>query len=378
MQRRTKTLILVPLVLVALAGVGLAGTWMWAANAVRAGYETWRQERTAEGYRFQNADPQVRGFPFAVRATMREPVVAAPQGWRWAGPVVEGEADVLSPLTVRVTAPGTHTLRTTDGRQLTADADAAQGRVLLKPGGGVRSGQITLEDVQLAGLPTGETSARALFVAAGPQRRPQDGPDELDVTLETDGLALPAGLDTALGRRIDRLALRGTLIGDLPRRITPATLQDWRRRGGQIDVDHLALTWAPLELEGGGTLTLDERLRPRGELKVAVSGLGPTLDKLADAGRIDPDAVRYAKLAIGALGSRDEATGKTRVDLPLRFEMGRIYLGPVPIGRLSPVLAGRTSPPDAPARRRAAAPASGGTASPDSPARPSGWRAAGR
>ena len=338
MRRRSKFLLIAPLVLLLLAGAGLAGTWVWAANAVRDGYTTWRAERAAEGYSFENAEPKVDGFPTTVRAALDRPVVAAPQGWRWEGPMVTGRADVLSPFTVRVTAPGTHTLRTQDGRQLRADAETAQGRVLLKPAGGVRSGQITLEQVRLTGLPTGPTQAAALFVALGPERRPSDGPRELDVTLESDGLQLPRQLETAFGRDIDRLAVRGTLIGQAPRELTRANLQAWRRRGGAIAVDHLALIWSPVSLEGDGRLTLDDRLRPQGTLDVAVRGLGPALDKLAAAGRIDRSAVNYAKLAIAALGSRDEATGETTVEVPLSFREGRVYLGPVPLGRLRPVL----------------------------------------
>lgn len=338
MPRRTKVLLITPLVLLLLAGGALAGTWAWAARAVEDGYETWRAERRAEGYSFQNADPKVDGFPTTVRATMRAPVIAAPQGWRWEGPVVTGEADVLSPFTVRVTAPGTHTLRTEDGRRLRADAETAHGRVLLKTDGGVRSGQLTLEQVRLEGLPAGPTQAEALFVALGPERRPDEGPRELDFTLETDGLDLPADLETAFGRQIDRLAARGTLIGQAPRRISRADLQAWRRRGGEIAVEHLELTWSPISLEGAGTLTLDDRLRPRGTLDVAVKGLGAGLDKLAAAGRIDRSAVNYAKLAIAALGRRDQATGETTVDVPLSFREGRVYLGPVPLGRLRPVL----------------------------------------
>ncbi|WP_027287286.1 DUF2125 domain-containing protein [Rhodovibrio salinarum] len=338
MRRRTKVFVIVPLLLLLLAGGALAGTWVWASNAVRTGYETWRAERMAEGYSFQNADPQVEGFPTAVRATLRQPVVAAPQGWRWEGPVVTGQADVLSPFTVRVTAPGTHILRTTDGRRLKADAENAHGRLLLQPSGGMRSGQITLEQVTLDGLPAGVTRAAALFVALGPERRPPDGPHELDVTFETDGLELPAHLETAFGNRIDRLAVRGTLKGRAPRQWTRAELQAWRQRGGAIAVDHLELTWAPLSLQGDGVLSLDDRLRPSGTLDVAVSGLGPALDKLAAAGRIDRSAVNYAKLALAALGRHDSATGETRVDVPLSFRAGRVYLGPVPLGRLRPVL----------------------------------------
>ena len=338
MRRRTKVLVIAPLVLLLLAGGALAGTWVWAAGAVQDGYETWRAERRAEGYSFQNADPQVQGFPTAVRARLRQPVVAAPQGWRWEGPVVTGEADVLSPFTVRITAPGIHTLRTADGRRLRADAKTAHGRVLLKPAGGVRSGQITLQQVGLDGLPAGPTRAAALFLALGPERRPADAPRELDFTLETDGLELPRKLETAFGRQIDRLAARGTLIGQAPRQISRADLQAWRQRGGEIAVDHLELTWSPVSLEGDGTLSLDDRLRLTGTLEVAVTGLAAGLDKLAAAGRIERSAVNYAKLAIAALGRRDQASGETVVDVPLSFRGGRVYLGPVPLGRLTPVL----------------------------------------
>lgn len=344
MRRRTKLAVVLPLVLLVLAGVGVSGTWMWASNALRGSYETWRAERRAEGYRFQNADPAVGGFPFEVTARMARPAVAAPPGWRWQGPAaVTGRAGVLSPFTLRLTAPGTHTLVTPAGRRLTAEAEGATGRVLFAPGTGARSGQMTLQTVELSGLPAGPTSAEALFVALGPARRPADSPRELDFVVEADGVALPEDVRTVFGRHVDRLAARGTAVGRAPRQLTAAELHAWRQRGGALRLDHLELAWAPLELSGGGTLTLDDRLRPKGALDVSVTGLGPALERLADAGRLDRDTVRYAKLAISALGSTDERTGKTAIDLTLSFRDGRLYLGPVMLARLSPVLVDRTS-----------------------------------
>jgi hypothetical protein len=332
-----RLLILIPLVVLLLAGAGLAGTWLWAANALQDGYTQWLAERRAEGYRFENATGQIKGFPLSLRARLQEPAVDAPQGWGWQGPTVHAEADLLDPFTVRVRAPGRHDLTTVAGRQLTAEAERARGRVLFRPEGGARSGQITLESVELRGLPTGATTAEALFAALGPRRAPADGPAELDYALETDGLALPEGVETPLDRRLDHLRLRGTLLGPIPPSITANSLRAWRAAGGALQIDHLQLDWAPLALEGDGRLTLDSQLRPQGELQLSVAGLGKTLDRFAEAGHLDPQVVSYAKLAIGALG-RTGADGRTRIELPVRFRAGRLYLGPVPLLPLRPVL----------------------------------------
>lgn len=332
-----KVLLLLPLLLLVLAGAALAGTWLWAANALERGYTAWLQERRAEGYRFDNATAELGGFPFQLTADLQQPSVAAPQGWRWQAPDVSARADVLDPFTVRFTAPGRHEVTTVNGRELVAEADEAQGRVLFTREG-ARSAQMTLSQVVLDGLPVGATSAQALFVALGPLRRPDGAPQELDFTLETDALELPAKVETPFGRTIDHLRTSGTAVGTLPRQMTPAALQAWRARGGQLQLQHLELAWAPMEVAGNGELTLDDQLRPQGELSVQISGLGAALDQLAAAGAIDPRAVSYAKLAISALGQTDDATGKTRVDVPLSFREGRLFLGPVPLLRLRPVL----------------------------------------
>lgn len=333
---RRKLLVLIPLILLVLAAAAVAGTWLWAARALEQSYTAWLEERRADGWTFDNAVAEVGGFPVQLTARLAEPRVVAPQGWAWQAPDVAARASVLDPFTVRFTAPGRHEAITPTGRELVADAAEAQGRVLFGRGG-ARSGQMTLSEVSLTGLPPGDASAEALFVALGPLRRPDGAPQELDFTLETDGLELPPQLKVPFGRRIAHLRARGTTVGALPRRWTAGDLRAWRARGGEIALDHLELDWAPVTLSGDGTLSLDRELRPQGELAVQVTGLGAALDRLAESGRVEPRMVAYAKLAISALGSTDDS-GRTRVQLQIRFREGRLYLGPVPLLPLPSVL----------------------------------------
>lgn len=346
MSRRL--LVLIPLLVIALAGSAMAGTWYWAQGALEDGWQDWLDDHRARGYRFENVEPTIGGFPDRVTARLDAPRVVAPQGWTWQAPQIRGEAQVWSPLTLRFNAPGKHLVTPPVGAQIIANAGAAAGRVDLAPREGVRSGRLDIADVTVEGLPLGAIVAETLHLHLAPARAAhRQGVEVLDFTGTITGLVLPSDLDTPLDDQVERVELRARAVGELPRRAEPDAVHAWREAGGVVEVDHVRLDWPPLRLTGDGELGLDSELRPLGTLMVEATGLDAALERFAQAGIIDSRAANYAKLAVMALGTRDDSSGEVAIRLPLSFQEGRLYLGPVPLARLSPVLEDRTTQPDA-------------------------------
>ncbi len=336
--------------LIALAFVIVAAAWLWASTVVAHGWDAWVEERQAEGYRFTNAEPEVSGFPFRVVAELDSPVIEAPQGWRWDAPPIRAEAGLWTPFTLHFRAPGTHRFRLPDGRELEAQAENAAGHLAMNPEGGFDDAAMTLRNVLMSAVPLGpgtslgQTTARSLDLRAEPAGVAEDQPENLAFSAVLRGLSLPEQIEVPFDREISTLGLDGVLLGRLPAEATEPELQRWRRDGGAVSVENLRLHWRPLGLQGRGRLSLDDALRPEGTLNVEARGLEEALARLSEAGLIEPRAATYGRLAVTALGERDQATGERVVQVPLSFQEGRFYLGPVPLFELSPVLVDRTNP----------------------------------
>ncbi len=173
-------------------------------------------------------------------------------------------------------------------------------------------------------------------------RRPPtlEGTDDWTLLLagETRGIALPEGVTSPLGEEVERIAFEATVIGLIPKGEPAAALARWRDSGGLVEVQDLALTWGPLDLDAEGTVALDQMLRPQGAFTARIRGLPKTLDALVERNLIKPGVAFALKLTVMTLASGTDGDGRAVVELPITLQDGRFYLGPVALFRLAPVL----------------------------------------
>ncbi|MCH8156072.1 MAG: DUF2125 domain-containing protein, partial [Proteobacteria bacterium] len=169
----------------------------------------------------------------------------------------------------------------------------------------------------------------------------EDAPTN-DGCLRPVRITLPEGIRSPFGPRIARLAFEATLIGVIagvaPGGAPAAALARWRDAGGLVEIHDLALVWGPLDVSASGTATLDPQLRPQGAFAARVRGLPEVLEALAGHGLIEPGVALALKLTAMTLATRDGATGRPEVELPITLQDGLFYLGPVALFRLAPVL----------------------------------------
>ena len=131
--------------------------------------------------------------------------------------------------------------------------------------------------------------------------------------------------------------------------------------GGRIEVTQARVAQGEILAVGAGALTLNAAGRLDGQIRVTIAGLeqfldkigakqmvqtSPALDKLAGAlDRFAPGLGSAARqqlsenigAGINAIGEKTMLEGKPAVSLPLRFDDGAMFLGPIPIGKLPPV-----------------------------------------
>ena len=325
-----------------LLSAAVVAYWFWARQALDSGIAQWRAEQVERGYDIVYQGPEFGGFPFALSVTFRAPQVTTPQNLTWRGPTVQGEAKLWDPFTIDLRFPGLHRLRLPekmDGKQADISAEEASGRVVLQSDGKVESATLDLGVLRLSGIDIETVSLQRLTARLGPLRQGSgESLEEVDLVGEALFLELPPGRGGPLGESVARLSIDSTLVGGIPPGKPEQALPAWRDRGGRWRFHHLVALWGPLDLKAEGRLALDEAMRPAGLFEADLKGAGKIIDRLIDAGKIKPEAALAAQIAVAAMGRRDGETGESVLSAPISLRQGMLYLGPIPLFPVAPVL----------------------------------------
>jgi hypothetical protein len=148
--------------------------------------------------------------------------------------------------------------------------------------------------------------------------------------------------------------LRG--LKDFSPKPWPVRFRELQAAGGRIDITQARVQQGETIAVGSGSLSLNANGRLDGQLRVTVAGLepflasinaeqavqaSPDMDKVAGAlDRLLPGLGGVARqkassnlsLGINLLGEQTTLEGKRAVTLPLRFDDGSVFLGPIKFG----------------------------------------------
>ncbi len=329
----SRRVILILLVLVAAAGAG-SGGWVLFAQRLEAGIRTWAEARRADGYGVEFASLAMSGYPMGWTADIGQPVLTSRPGrsqWRWAGPDLSIDLEIIRPERVHVAFPGRHILdlptTAIDAMAAAAEADIGfDGRGIMDRID-ARFGGIELV---FDGLPQrlsveqAVLEARRLYVETA-------GTPAVSGTAHAklQGVILPDGLAGPLGPEIAFLTFDVNFKGELPPGPPDQALAAWRDNGGTIEVLRISLEWGPLMLDAGGTLTLDEALQPSGTLTARVRGLVETITLFETEGALDQRAAAAARVVAALVGRPTGPGGAMEAQLPVTLHNQTVMLGPV-------------------------------------------------
>jgi hypothetical protein len=148
--------------------------------------------------------------------------------------------------------------------------------------------------------------------------------------------------------------LRG--LKDLSPKPWPDRFREIQAAKGRIDITQARVEQGETIAVGSGTLSINPGGRLEGQVRVTVAGVdaflrsigaqqmvqtSPKMDKIAGAlDRLAPGLGDVARQQAGAnislglnlLGEQTTLEGKRAVTVPLRFDDGAVFLGPIPIG----------------------------------------------
>ena len=315
--------------------------WFWSAEQIRGGLADWRQQEEAKGRQVSYQEPQIEGFPFALELMLREPVIEEADRWRWSAPKIEARSWLHKPHEIAVDASGEHRLA------FQRKGKTGQGFINLRRSNLAltldNNGQIIAADLDLGGAYGTidrelHFSIKDLLAKASLSETVETGPSpRIGLDLKAQEISLRGKPLHPLSNEITEVAFRGQLFGWQSQDWSPAALTQWREREGRLDIETLQLLWDGITVAASGELKLDEKLRPLGVLDAWWRGLSDTIDQLTAAKVLQAEAALALKFGLLALPSRTAEDGVTEVNLPVTFEDGQLFLGPVPVTRLRPL-----------------------------------------
>lgn len=311
--------------------------WFHVAGQLRKGIDAFAAQRRAEGWVVEMAPVTLDGFPRAVTAHLNALALVDPAGPAWRADGVTVTIALFDPLNVVVAGPGFHRIAL-PGWSAILSAGQAQARIRLDTKGRPTTIALEAEALGLEQPGVDPLTLGRLGLAVDLLRPDPPGHQTASVaaTLELRDLGLPDIPGLPLERRIALVQVEARLMGTPPDGPPLAALAAWSADGGTVELDRLVLDWAPLGLEGDGTLALDPRLQPLLATTVRIRGWGELLVRLVQAGLVEPGMAEGAKIMMAIL-ARPDSQGRPTLTLPLAVQDGILTVGQVRVLQVPPL-----------------------------------------
>jgi hypothetical protein len=342
--------------LTALALLWSAG-WYIVADRLDTIVTAWVEKRRAQGWTATYAGLTLEGFPFAWRARIREPVLDAPAAkppFRWSGPVILLDWKPWQAERIGFDAPGAHRLVATDPSSETTAAltsNQATGEIVFGGPDGLKGLSAHIDGAILATIP-GSLDAppdrpgiridridAAFDAAPAPRKGSADSKTpSARINASILGMTLPESVKSPLGRTIGSIALDATILGRLPRTETRDALDAWRNDGGLVEIDRFHLGWSRLVLDASGSFALDRSLQPVVSASGTISGHQETLTALTASGALKPGEALIVRMALTFLEGGKQRGDRPEIRVSLSIQDGWLYLGPVKLLKVPPIL----------------------------------------
>lgn len=315
------------------AALTFGGWWGFAMWSLSSGVQGWLAERRAEGWQAEIGGLERGGFPGTLRARLTDLALADPG----TGLALQSDALVIA---ARTLWPGDVTLGLPDAPlrfatpQGRADLSFEAGRADLNLVPGTR---LELANLSFTSGPLrAESPEGGLLAASGAEMRmaQTDAPETYDITLLfgqfTPGAVPRAALRVPQSWPLVFTALEARATIRFTRPWDRRALEEARPQPRKIDLHAAEAHWGDVRLRLAGALEMDARGVPTGEIVLRAQNWQALLD-LAETSGLLPREMRGTVQNV--MTSLAGASGRTAdLDVTLRFEGGRVWMGFLPLG----------------------------------------------
>lgn len=365
--RRRLWLVLVPLVLVVAIAAIWTGLWFYAASAAERAIDGWRAREARSGRSYECAQQTIGGFPLRIEVRCSDPSAemrgrGTPLVLKGAGLVVRAQVHQPTLLTGEFRGPMT-VAEAGKPPALTANWSSGRSSVRGTPRNPQR-GSLAFDDLTVQRAEDGERktvlNAKRIELNGRVAEGSASQNPVLEVVLRASATVAPE-LHAMLATPVDAditATLRG--LANFAPKPWDARLRELQQRGGRIEITNARVQQGEAIAVSSGSLRLTEHGNLDGQLDLTVVGIeqvirsldledlfskgqvGATIDRLD---RLIPGLGKLARknaapgvlAGLDAIGKRTTLEGKPATMLPLRFDDGRVLLGPIPVGRVPPL-----------------------------------------
>lgn len=308
--------------------------WSVAAWGLRSGISAWFAEQERQGWQAEFHDLETRGFPFQHNTLIQTPVLADPgTGTAWRADWLSLESPAIWPGQQRLSFASTPQRFSYFDQTFVLEAQDMHADLQLAPG--------TALELETLALTTGnwrisqatdELFAADSFDLSMVQNAPTPS---YAINIESKGFAPKGEVRRLLQVRrdqpeqFDSLRLKANVTFDTAwdRR----ALELRRPQPRTIDLMLAELHWGEILLRATGELEIDEQGWVNGELALQLENWRSLLDMLESARLLPQGSAREGLEQL--LDLLAKLSGNTdKLDARLRFQDGRTYAGPIPIG----------------------------------------------
>lgn len=310
------------------------GAWWWVgAEAQERAITGWLDGRAAEGWQAEYAKVEVGGFPARFERRVEDLILTDPRhGWSVRAPWIASESATFGPNRFTVSVAPEMTVAV-PGETIAATTTANRFELGVEPLPSMPLDDVAvlLDDLRLE---AGEWQASADSLTARVAERAADAAPEntYDVTLDAANVELPETLLRSLRigsmPAVERVELDGhaTLDHALDRDF----VEEAELSARTVVIRKAALRWGDMALDARGRLDADADGFAEGTVDVALTNWRRMIRMAQQSGAIGADLAAGLETALGLasmFSSRDGA-----LEVPLRFEGRRLYVGPVSVG----------------------------------------------
>ncbi|WP_239520660.1 DUF2125 domain-containing protein [Pseudooceanicola aestuarii] len=313
-----------------------SGYWVVGAIGAKRGLNAWFDARRAEGWVAEHSDFTLRGFPNRFDATWRDMTLADPDtGLAWELPIFQLLALSYRPTHVIAVWPREMQVATPQAK-LPVTNDDLRASLRLEAGTELALIQSNLVASNLAVQTNDPARMDNLRLALA--RRGDTG-STYRLGVQADGVSPPAALvrrmagGVALPDAVQEVKIDADVTFDKPWDIS--ALEVARPQPQRIALSLARAEWGRLALQATGTLDIDARGLPSGDLDVQARNWQDMLRVAVSAGALSEGAARSAESALGLM-ARLKGNPNT-LDVTLSFRDGMVTFGPIPLGP-APVL----------------------------------------
>lgn len=312
-----------------------AGWWVLGSEAQEQAIARWFEERRADGWQAEYTALDVTGFPDRFERRVEGLRVTDPEhGWSLDAPWIASASrtwginrfDVSAAPAFRVAVPGEQV-------RVSTDTNRFELGVAADPSMPLRDATLTLAGLRIDAADWQAAASR--LEARLAERSEEAGPaNSYGLTVEAEDLVMPETLLSELdptGRLAPELErLRLDAHAALDHALDRDFVEEAELSARTIVIRRAAVQWGEMALDASGRLDADENGLAEGKIALGVTNWRQMVRMAEESGAIGPEVGRAIEAALGLaslFGSRDGA-----LDVSLRFEDGRISIGPVTIG----------------------------------------------